>query len=80
MLFLNWIRAANVNDLARVKPTYVTMPGWRSDISKARRFDELPKQAQDYIRLIEKHLSVPGKCPSWFAGSLCERHLITFDC
>jgi hypothetical protein len=52
---------ANTNDLARVQPNYITLKGWKSDISKARQFDQLPIEAQEYIRTIEKHLNVPGK-------------------
>lgn len=41
---------ANLND---VKPIYKSFKGW--DKSKgARKFDELPKEAQDYIRAIEE--------------------------
>ncbi|WP_310442132.1 adenylosuccinate synthase [Sulfurimonas sp.] len=41
---------ANLND---VKPIYKSFKGW--DKSKgARKFEELPKEAQDYIRVIEE--------------------------
>jgi adenylosuccinate synthase len=41
---------ANLND---VKPIYKSFKGW--DKSKgARKFDELPKEAQDYVRAIEE--------------------------
>lgn len=59
--FFSNTHTANVHDLARVQPNYITLKGWKSDISKARRFDQLPTPAQEYIRLIEKHLNVPGK-------------------
>lgn len=52
---------ANIEDLARVKPIYETVPGWQTDTSKARKFSELPKAAQEYIKLIENSVGVPIK-------------------
>lgn len=45
--------------LERAKPIYQEMPGWKCDISAARSFDELPKEAQTYVREIERLLEVP---------------------
>lgn len=42
------------NRLVRAKPVYEYMPGWKCDISGVRSFDELPKEAQDYVNFIEK--------------------------
>ena len=36
------------------KPIYETMPGWSEDISGCREFDELPKNAQNYIHRLEE--------------------------
>ena len=36
------------------KPIYEMLPGWSEDISGARTFDDLPKNAQDYVRFLEK--------------------------
>ena len=52
----------NILDLARVTVTYITMPGWKQDISKCRSFEELPKRAQEYIRIVEQLCEVPSKC------------------
>lgn len=38
---------------------YKTMKGWKEDISKARTFDQLPKEAQKYIKFIEEYLETP---------------------
>lgn len=35
------------------KPIYEVLPGWQSDISGAREFDDLPKHAQSYVRFLE---------------------------
>lgn len=41
-------------NLDRYKPVMKTVKGWKCDISKARKLSELPKEAVDYIKLIEE--------------------------
>ena len=36
------------------KPVVKTMPGWQCDISACRRWEVLPKEAQDYVLYIEE--------------------------
>ncbi len=36
------------------KPIYEMLPGWSEDISGARTFDDLPENAQDYVKFLEK--------------------------
>jgi len=40
-------------DFTAAVPIYETFPGWTEDISKAREFSELPKNAQDYVKALE---------------------------
>ena len=40
--------------LDRCKPVFERIKGWNCDISGCRKFDELPAEAQAYVRLIEK--------------------------
>ncbi len=40
--------------LRNAKPVLVTVPGWHQNISGVRRFEDLPKAAQDYVLMIEK--------------------------
>jgi adenylosuccinate synthase len=47
--------------LEKVELVYETVPGWSEDISKARTFEELPSNAQNYVRLIEEAAGVPVK-------------------
>jgi len=47
--------------LSRVEVVYEEHEGWLTDISKCRRFDELPKRAVDYMRRIEELIGVPVK-------------------
>ena len=37
------------------------LPGWKSDTSPCRKWDELPAKAQSYIRFVESHVGVPSK-------------------
>uniref|UniRef100_A0A673B9G5 Adenylosuccinate synthetase n=1 Tax=Sphaeramia orbicularis TaxID=375764 RepID=A0A673B9G5_9TELE len=52
---------ANMDVLTRVTVEYKTLPGWQCSTEAARSFDELPSQAQNYIRFIEDFLQVPVK-------------------
>jgi len=47
--------------LDRAKPVVEYVPGWNCDISKCRRWEELPKAAQDYILYLEKAVDCPIK-------------------
>ncbi len=40
--------------LDRCKPVFEKVKGWNCDITGCRTFEGLPKEAQDYVRLIEK--------------------------
>ena len=40
--------------LGEAKPVFKYMPGWKKDISSCRKFSDLPKEAQDYVKFIEK--------------------------
>ncbi|AII05517.1 adenylosuccinate synthetase [Rhodococcus wratislaviensis] len=41
-------------DVHHAKPIYEEMPGWWEDISHARTFEELPKNAQNYVLRLEE--------------------------
>jgi adenylosuccinate synthase len=43
----------NQSDFHHATPIYETFPGWTEDISAARTFDDLPVNAQNYVRAIE---------------------------
>ena len=36
--------------LAKVKPIYETMPGWKCSTAEVRKWDDLPKNAQKYLK------------------------------
>lgn len=48
-------------DLKRVKIIYKSFPGWQQDISKVKRYQDLPKAAKNYIHFIEKFTQLPVK-------------------
>uniref|UniRef100_A0A7N6A1V2 Adenylosuccinate synthetase n=1 Tax=Anabas testudineus TaxID=64144 RepID=A0A7N6A1V2_ANATE len=52
---------ANQEVLQRVEVQYETLPGWNSDTSAARTFEELPENARKYVSFIEEHVGVPVK-------------------
>jgi adenylosuccinate synthase len=45
--------------LHKCKPIYKEFECWDEDISRVRNFEDLPKQAQDYIKNIERIIKVP---------------------
>jgi adenylosuccinate synthase len=57
------VRYADVDayGLDKVETVYETVPGWQEDISQARSFNELPVNAQEYVKMIEEAASVPVK-------------------
>lgn len=46
--------------LQKVEVEYETFPGWKTDTSAARKWNDLPVKAQNYIRFIENHIGVPS--------------------
>ena len=41
------------------KPVIEYFDGWNCDISSVRQWEDLPKQAQDYVEFIEKEIGCP---------------------
>jgi len=41
------------------KPIYEELPGWKTDITGCRKFEDLPKEARDYVQFIEDLAEVP---------------------
>jgi adenylosuccinate synthase len=50
--------SADLDQLAKVEVVYETLPGWESDISNCRTFEDLPENCQKYVRFIENYLGV----------------------
>ena len=45
--------------LAKAKPVYEVLPGWKSEILGITQYDELPENCRKYIEFIEKEIGVP---------------------
>ena len=50
--------------LAKAKPVYQMLPGWKCDIRGIKEYDKLPENCRNYIEFIEKELGVPVKMVS----------------
>ena len=50
-----------VRELNRVEPCYITVKGWLSDTTKIRSYEDLPKEAKQYLDIIEKYTGVKVK-------------------
>lgn len=46
--------STEVEKLNHITPIYETLPGWKSDISRIRYYDDLPKNAKDYLSFISE--------------------------
>ncbi len=49
----------SIDDPERVKPVYTALPGWKTDLTKATKPEDLPQTFKDYVAFIEKQLGVP---------------------
>lgn len=45
--------------LAKAKPVWKTLPGWKSDIRGIQKYEDLPENCRNYIEAIEEELGVP---------------------
>ncbi|KAJ7418554.1 Adenylosuccinate synthetase isozyme 1 [Pitangus sulphuratus] len=61
---------ANQEILQKVEVEYETMPGWKTDTTGARKWEDLPPKAQNYIRCVENHVGVPEEA----RNSSCSSH------
>jgi adenylosuccinate synthase len=46
-------------DFHHAKPVYEYLPGWSEDITKAKTFGDLPKNAQAYVKALEEMSGAP---------------------
>jgi adenylosuccinate synthase len=47
------------SDFHHAKPVYEFLPGWSEDITKAKSFADLPKNAQAYVKALEEMSGAP---------------------
>jgi adenylosuccinate synthase len=64
------------SDFHHAKPIYENFPGWTEDITGARQFSDLPKNAQEYVLALEKmsgaRISAIGVGPA--RDAIIQRH------
>ncbi|MEU8133816.1 adenylosuccinate synthase [Streptodolium elevatio] len=46
-------------DFHHAKPVYEMLPGWSEDLTAAKTFDDLPKNAQAYVKALEEMSGAP---------------------
>lgn len=51
---------ASLKQYGKAEPIYKYFDGWTEDITKCRNFDELPVNAQKYVRFIEEYTGTPA--------------------
>ena len=50
---------STLSDYFKVKVEYATLKGWQSDISKVKKYSDLPQDCKNYVEFIEKAIGVP---------------------
>ncbi|HRU38534.1 MAG TPA: adenylosuccinate synthetase, partial [Candidatus Goldiibacteriota bacterium] len=49
---------ADAKELSKCVPVYKTLKGWNTDLTKARKYKDLPKEAKAYINFIKEYTGV----------------------
>ena len=55
---------ADLKQLASCRPVYKTLRGWHVPITECRKYEDLPEEAKEYIRVIEEFTGVPVRIVS----------------
>ena len=63
-------------ELVEAKPVYEYMDGWKSDVSGCRKFEDLPVNAQKYVKFLEESVGCPVKYVS--VGAEREQYIEMF--
>lgn len=50
-----------MTDLPDMKPVYRTFKGWNNALGEVKKFSQLPKEAQIYVRFLEDKIGIPIK-------------------
>jgi adenylosuccinate synthase len=50
---------SNVARLSLARPVYETLPGWSEELTEASDFEDLPVNAQNYVRKVEEYIGKP---------------------
>jgi adenylosuccinate synthase len=50
---------AELSRLDGIEPVYQTFPGWSEDITRVRKYSELPAAARNYVEALEREVGTP---------------------
>lgn len=50
---------SHVEDLAKAKPVYRTLPGWKKDITGVRKLEDFPKETREYLDVLGELVEAP---------------------
>ena len=59
VIVFGFVRLGSAHIISQVAMEYETMPGWSEDISKAKKFEDLPPSCQKYVLRLEELIGVP---------------------
>lgn len=68
---------ASLAEVRRAKPVYEELPGWDEDITDVKSRDELPENAQKYLKRVEELIGVP--LYTFAVGPSNEQTIVLFD-
>ena len=68
---------ASLGDVRRVTPIYEELPGWDDDITGVKSREELPANAEAYLKRVEELIGVP--LYTFAVGPSNEQTIILFD-
>ncbi|PID75385.1 MAG: adenylosuccinate synthase [Deltaproteobacteria bacterium] len=54
------VMPANIRRAQALSPVYESLEGWKEDISKIRDFEQLPRQAKEYVKRVEEVVEAPA--------------------
>jgi len=54
---IDWI-PADIEDFNACTPNYITVPGWKEDITQVKSFDELPEHTKNYLNKLSELVGV----------------------
>ena len=55
---------ADAERLARCRPVYEKLPGWKEDVSQARKLSDLPAMARRYLDRLGELIGLPVRIVS----------------
>jgi adenylosuccinate synthase len=53
------VTPASLKDLARCRPVFEELPGWKDEIASAKSLNQLPAETKNYLKAIEEKTGVP---------------------